>query len=209
MDDKDSLNSKRFDVLKEMNGFISSFAESKAKEIIDSMRKEEISGKLIKLFEIDNKKDLKKYCSSIVIDQDEFGTFVFNIDKLGYKHALKSRQFVPEHLDISDEDLDVLFGNKDGKLDHRAMKVMRKFSAIFRERKVNHCHLFEKDDEWHIFYFSFAETDEDSHWKHGPHIHFVNHLWPSQDKYDLWQSFDNRRYKNPNSFHIRFNWNRD
>ena len=39
-------------------------------------------------------------------------------------------------------------------------------------------------------------------WKYGPHLHFVNYIWPEYTKRKVWESFDKREH-NIEGVHIR------
>ena len=43
---------------------------------------------------------------------------------------------------------------------------------------------------------------EPNSWKHEPHLHFVNYLWPEYGKRQVWDSFDKRQHE-IEGIHIR------
>ena len=84
--------------------------------------------------------------------------------------------------------------------------ISKKLKSIILERRHIHVHLFYNDVEWHCFYFSYADLEplEKNHWKYGPHLHYVNHLWPNLTREKVWKSFDKRQTNIPGDLHIRF-----
>ena len=76
-----------------------------------------------------------------------------------------------------------------------------------KERRHISAHLFQRDLEWHCFYFSYSDIEEEdsqNHWKHGTHLHYVSHLWPRYDRDQIWDQFDKRSTDIPGNLHIRF-----
>ncbi len=64
-------------------------------------------------------------------------------------------------------------------------------------------HLFESEKIWHCIYYTYHEMEADNNqFKYGPHLHFVNYLWPEYTKRKVWESFDEREH-NIKGVHIR------
>ncbi len=131
----------------------------------------------------------------------EFDLFLLlkNQGQMGFEHRSKFPDYVPDHLAITD--LDTL-GIREGRL----RKVSKKLNSLFIQRRHIHVHLLERDSEWHCIYFSYedAESVAENHWKHGPHFHYVSHLWPNLAKEQIWRSFDKRKTEIPGNLHVRF-----
>ena len=157
------------------------------------------------LFAIEKKSDLLSFCNGLSVSEREFCELVVNCESLGYKHYPKWREFIPQRL--TDRDFDVF--RTDKKKDEKAMflKFRSKVKAIFNERRYVAAHFFvSPTDKWHLLYFDFRDTDttNTSHWFGGPHIHFVNYLWPEHKLDELWAKFDKRRQNVSGKVYIAF-----
>jgi hypothetical protein len=151
------------------------------------------------LFELSRKADVRKYCSNLQISEFEFFLLIHNCNQLAWSHRSKFPQYVPSHLQITDED--------EHKL-HRGdiIPLATKVGPLMQERRRIHIHFFEQDKLWHCFYFSYDDllSGNAAHWKHGPHLHYVSHLWPRYHKDQVWSLFDTRYTDISGAFHIRF-----
>ncbi len=118
---------------------------------------------------------------------------------MGFTHKIKTRDFVPQHLQISKDDIAQMKGGK-------PKAFLKKTSGMLGERKRIMVHLFEGRDQWHCFYFSWSDlADGDAaHWKYGAHIHYVSYLWSNLQNTRILESFDKRSADIPGSMHIRF-----
>lgn len=157
-----------------------------------------IPEKLKMLLEIKRKSEVIKYCKSLVLSADDLFLLGHNCSQIGFTHRSKFSEFVPQHLNITDSDIDDM---KKGN----PRQFLKKVHGVFQERKRIHVHLFEKDEEWHCFYFTWRDTESsnESHWKHGSHLHYISHLWPNLVKRQVWESFDWRNVETQGSVHIR------
>jgi hypothetical protein len=85
--------------------------------------------------------------------------------------------------------------------------MVKKIGETFKQRKCISAHLFEKDDEWHLFYFDYKDAFSPlgkNHYEHGPHIHYISHLWGKIiNKDNLWMMLDQRQTK-IDSIHIKY-----
>jgi hypothetical protein len=78
---------------------------------------------------------------------------------------------------------------------------------MFEERRWLVGHIFYNKDltDWHLFYFDQRDQeDRRNHWKHGPHIHFFNVVWPNLDPAQIWESFCRRKELPKGALHIRY-----
>jgi hypothetical protein len=163
----------------------------------------------LKLFTFDKKRDLEKYCREVVIDSSVFAAFIMACESgnLPYLHRIHYRDYVPEHLYPTDEDLAALASNPVGSLQPGAQKAISKMSQIFKDRRYLVGHIFYVHDlsKWHFFQFDQRDLeDDDNHWKEGAHIHFLNWLWPNYDVQTVWQSFTTGKVKLNGSLHVRY-----
>lgn len=164
----------------------------------------------LKLFTFDKKRELEKYCKDLVINADDFVNFIIACEAglVGFAHQIHYRDFSPEHLAPTDEDLAALSSNPVGPLQPAAQRFVRKISQIFVERKYLVGHIFYVSDlsQWHFFQFDQRdlEGERDNHWKGGAHIHFLNWLWPNYDAKTVWENFASGRDKLSGSLHVRY-----
>ncbi len=159
--------------------------------------------KLIKLFAIDAKAELVRYVDSLRISDSDLVRLIFKSEQIGYAHLHAHKEFQPEAARLTKEDFDVF---RIGGDTSRLPKTLRKTRNLFAARKHLSAHLFYSAAKWHLFYFSLRDVDSDgSHWQHGSHVHFVNHLWPHYRIDDLQRMlFSGRRTKIGDSVHIRY-----
>src|SRR5262245_1510966 len=108
-----------------------------------------------------------------------------------FVHKSHARDYRPEHLEPSDEELNALFKSVPGPVTGEAAKTAQKlFIQSPRERRYLVGHIFFTPDlsKWHFFYFDQRDLQErePNHWQGGSHIHFINWLWPQHDAQSLW-----------------------
>jgi len=152
--------------------------------------------KLQTLLNYTKKSKLLAYCRRITISEEELFLLVHNCSQIGYTHQSKFLEYVPENRRLTESDRAILIKNE-------PKKFFGKIRSIFKERKNYMVHLFESDKIWHCLYYTYHEMEADNNeWKHGPHLHFVNYLWPEYTKRKVWESFDKREH-NINGVHIR------
>jgi hypothetical protein len=163
----------------------------------------------VEIFYIKEKKELVRHCKSITITMSIFTDFILASEYglLPWIHKIHYRDYIPEHLVPTEEEHLALRDNGVGPLQGQAKKMFRKIHQTFEERRYLVGHIFYRPDltDWHFFYFDqrdWAETK--NHWKHGSHIHLVNHLWPNYDAEGLWERFTKGNVKLGDSLHIRF-----
>ena len=189
-----------------MDDSINDFAMKKVQELLNSLSRE-VPEILIKLFEIDKKKELEKYCKDLVISSDNFWSLINNSIKINYYYFRKFRDFVPEKLQIKHEDFDALSDLKLGeKIDGQAKIFFNKIDQMSIQRRFLIAHLFIKIDnkeKWHLFYFDQKDLN-DNHWRGGSHLHFVNYLWPNYNPNDIWDTFNKSNASIGGKLHIKF-----
>jgi hypothetical protein len=151
------------------------------------------------LLDIGRVADARKYTNQLQISEYELFLLIHNCEQLGWGHRSKFPQYVPDHLQISDKD------RQESHLG-RLEPLARKLASTMEERRCIHVHLFERGLAWHCFYFSNDDLREgkESHWKHGPHLHYVSHQWPKYSKEEIWSLFDTRQTKISGAIHVRF-----
>jgi hypothetical protein len=144
------------------------------------MSESQTAQSFLKLFTFDKKRDLEKYCREVVINADDFANFILACESglLQLLHRIHYRDYVPEHLHPTDQDLAALAANPVGPLQPGAQKAVRKLGQIFKERRYLVGHIFYLPDlsQWHFFQFDQRDLEDErgNHWKEGAHIHFLN-----------------------------------
>lgn len=165
-----------------------------------SVSTEGVPEKLKFLLELDQLAHVRKYIGQQSVSEYELFLLIHNSKQIGWSHRSKFPEYVPDHLLITERDQSDL---------HRGeLKPMaRKLASTMEERRRIHIHLFEKNSMWNCFYFSYDDLQNGSasHWAHGPHLHFVNHLWPKYSSEEIWSLFDTRHTKISGALHVRFN----
>jgi len=161
----------------------------------------------VELLEIEKKSELIKFCKELIVYKKDFVKLIVNSRKIGYLHEIKYNDFVPIHLDPTDEEFEALQAvDKPGKLEGKAKKFMSKIGQIFVERRYLVVHVFYNELKWHLFYFDQRDIEKErrNHWKEGSHIHFVNYLWPNHDLGNLWEIFDKSNASVGGKIHIKY-----
>jgi hypothetical protein len=165
---------------------------------------------LLKLFEFDKKKELERYCRTITISKRDFAHLVLTCEMTGapFLHKIFYHDFVPDHLEPSEAEHKALAENGVGPLGPVAAKAIQKMSQMFEERRYLVGHVFYIPDlsRWHFFCFDQRDLEEHkpNHWKEGPHVHFLNWLWPKKDAQSVWSEFIKDHDKPGSSIHLRF-----
>lgn len=164
-----------------------------------SLAAEGVPGNLKSLLEIGRMADVRKHLNQQQVSEYELFLLIHNCKQIGWSHRSKFPEYVPDHLRITEKDRRDLHR---GKLKPMA----RKFASVMEERRRIHVYLFEQNSMWHCFYFSYDDLQDGSasHWEHGPHLHYVSHLWPKYSKEEVWSLFDTRHTKISGAVHVRF-----
>lgn len=147
----------------------------------------------------DSKTQVEQYAHKLTLSEHALFLLIHNCNQIQLSHRSKFRQYVPEHLKLSDTD------RKQMKIGGDPKKALRKIGSSLLERRYIHIHLFESGLLWHLFYFSHQDIDEaTNHWRYGPHLHYVSHLWPNLKKSLVWKEFNKRSTNISGSLHIKF-----
>jgi hypothetical protein len=168
---------------------------------------------LLKMFTFNKKKDLERYCRTLVVSGSDFAGLILSCEHQGepFIHQITYRDIVPEHLDPSDSELKALADNGLGELGAEAAKAVRKMGQMFEERRylVGHIFFTPNFSEWHFFCFDQRDLEDQrpNHWKEGPHVHFINWLWPGQDPKLVWSNFVGENKRPGSAIHLRFSMN--
>lgn len=145
-----------------------------------------------------SKREVERIAKALTITENDLFLLVHNHAQKGFTYRSRFPDFVPDHLQITDIDREDMRAGVLGR-------ISRKFTSLFTFRKFIHVHMLEAREQWHCLYFSYADIDESTanHWKHGPHLHYVSHLWPRLDPQRVWEGFDKRRGRVSAGVHIR------
>ena len=182
---KSALQANGILVTPDIEQEIISYFRQQEEEYDRQINSEGIPEKLKTLLSFTKKSKLVVYCKRIQISEDELFLLIHNCSQIGFKHQSRFTQFVPPSRKLLDSDIaDMKQGN--------TSKFTSKIHRIFEERKNYMVHLFERSKEWHCFYYTYKDMDDKSHWRLGPHLHYVSYLWPNYRKRQVWESFDKR-----------------
>jgi hypothetical protein len=169
----------------------------------------EISKNFVELFAIQKKSELEKFCSDLVITQEELVQLICWSPIINYTHNSRHEEYHPSDAELTENDLEAV-RTKDPIVRARKLpKFVNKLGNMFEVRKRLSAHLFlgAGTSRWQLFYFSLRDVSDKPpfHWKHGPHIHFINDLWPHYHPEQLDNLlFSNRRTQIGDSIHIRY-----
>ncbi len=193
------LQSKGVLITPEIESKIKSDVQRRKVEYNNKVNQVGVPDKFKNLFQITRKAKAEQYARQIVISEYDLFLLIHNCSQIRFAHRSKFKQYVPEHLRVSDTDRDEM---KTGN----PKKMMKRVSSGLLERKYIHVHLFEFSSDWHCFYFTHQDIEPTSanHWKHGCHLHYISHLWPGLKKKWIWSKFSKRSTDILGSLHIRF-----
>lgn len=159
---------------------------------------------------------LKKHCSAVTLHGCDLANLILaaQSELSPLCHLPIFLHHHPEHLALKDGDLKALVENGVGPMSAAGRKTVRKLGEMFNQRRLLSCHLFWliEDPEklptrWHLFHFDDKSVKaDDNHWKHGSHIHLMNHLThPALPLKELLDKLDNEeRPWLGRSLHIRW-----
>lgn len=171
----------------------------------------------VAIFEATKLSDLRKHCRKVTLHGSDLSNLIFSANgPIGFCHMPVFKHHDPEHLGLTKDDL-AAFGTLEvgQKPGDAARKTFRKLNQSFKERRYFCGHLFwwledpnQLPAAWHFFHFDDKSTSEHySHWRHGSHIHLMNHLThPNLPLKDLLNQLE--REQRPwltGGLHIRFN----
>jgi hypothetical protein len=166
---------------------------------------------LLKLFTFSRKRTLEKHARGLVLNQTEFVRLIelCHLGLLRLRHGVHyHRPPHPKHLIPTDADRDALATGRSGELlSPAAQKTVRKIMQMFRETQWSAGHVFlgPEPHHWHLFIFGKEdEAPRGNHWRGGPHVHFVNWLWPRLDAQVVWDAYVSDGTRPTSSLHIPF-----
>jgi hypothetical protein len=164
---------------------------------------------LMKLFNFPTKSELEKHARTLTVHISDFVQLVDCCEFAGkpFEHHRFHRDHMPEHLATTKDERNSLFSSKVGTtLTGKALKAVNKVNQLFKERRYISAHMFiAPDGKWHCIYFDQRDINrDDQHWQHGPHIHFVNHLWPHLTAQGVWDELHSAKPKLRDALHIRW-----
>jgi hypothetical protein len=164
---------------------------------------------LIALFTIEKKHTLKQHCRVVTITQADLISLIMTAKagQLPWYHLAHHRNFVPEHLSLTEKDLVALASNEVGRPKPAAQKTANKIATMFDQQRRLSGHMFfnEELSDWHFFYIDHRAIAPKNHWHGGSHIHFINKLWPDRNAQSVWKDFCTSAKPKINSgFHVRF-----
>jgi len=194
---KITLQAKGIEVTPEIEQEIALYFKTQQEEYDLELSSKGIPEKLQTLLGYAKKSKLLAYCKRITISEQELALLVHNCSQIGYTHRSKFLEYVPENRRLTESDRTKLRQKEPNKF-------IDKIRAIFEERKNYMVHLFENGEKWHCVFYTYKdmESGEKGHWLYGPHLHYINYLWPEYGKRQVWESFDKREH-NIEGVHIR------
>jgi hypothetical protein len=147
------------------------------------------------IFNANSKRELTKHCKNLVVYRQDLASLILAAQHgilAPYKYANHFARALPDHLHPTDAEQDAIASNGVGTFRSReASKFATKVFQLFREQRSLAAHLFytSSQNHWHLFYFDNRDTSEEqNHWKHGPHLHYVSNLWPELTMKEAWMS---------------------
>lgn len=164
----------------------------------------ELPEKLARLFSIEKKSELQRYCENIDVSKDELFALITNCRQLGYIHDM--RAYEKRYVDAPDfSKLSPIGTYKPGDtLNANDQKIFRKASAAMSQRRFQTVHVFVAPaDRWHVLYFTQNDM-QGEHWQHGPHVHFANWLWPEYTLDGVLKTFSDPTGWLHGSIHLRY-----
>jgi hypothetical protein len=164
---------------------------------------------LVKIFILRTKKELKAFVREAVLHSADFASMILACDAgaMPWAHRIWVHDRVPKYLALTDKDHDAMSSAKVGPHTKGTKKATNKIFQFFEERRRLVGHIFYNADltDWHFFYFDQRDQDDERNgWKHGPHIHFVNVLWPQLEPEKVWKAFCTESEVPKRALHIRY-----
>ncbi|MGG1944683.1 hypothetical protein AB1286_07730 [Trinickia sp. NRRL B-1857] len=153
--------------------------------------------------------DVKKICKQAVITEAAFTDFIVACDSgvlHPWTHHISYRDF-PGSVIWTDEDAKRIGDINNGPLTETQTKAMRKWYQLLEERRylVGHIFYWPDHSKWLFFYFDNRDVWQyKNHFKGGPHMHLINHLWPDRTAESVWKEFRDGNPDMKGAEHIRF-----
>lgn len=166
---------------------------------------------LIEIFNCRSKRELERHSRNTVIYQQDFVALILlaqHNELSPYVYANHFDRRIPPHLIPNENERKAVSDNGVGKFKTReAKKFAKKVFQLPVEQRMTAAHLFYTPDHkyWNLFYFDDKDRSEDNnHWKHGAHIHFISDLWPNLSMASVWQKVHSGQFNFPNKLHLRY-----
>lgn len=169
--------------------------------------------KIIRLFNLPNKKSVEKYCRDLVIRSEDLANLLLAGRVAGihpYRYANHFSEFMPKNLHLTRGDLAEFATNGVGPMSKAAQKASTKMSQAFVDRRLFAAHLFftPSHNHWHLFYFDQRDTTaRRNHWKiGGPHIHYSREAFSNKPLSEVWKGVCETPPELPSSIHVRYDY---
>jgi hypothetical protein len=166
---------------------------------------------LVGLFNLKKKREVERYCRSLVLTPRAFTDIILCARTGGldhYKYACRFRHTMPAHLNPSSDEIQAAGRDlKVGPLQGAAKKFTRKVFQGFEDRRLFAAHLFYTPCHtwWHVFYFDQRDRDEyRNHWRNGAHIHYANDLFTHLALDEVWDRVSSGDINFLNGAHLRY-----
>ncbi len=154
-------------------------------------------------------RDLKRLCKNAILHSECLVGLILaaGTPAFPYLHAIRTHDYVPEQLDLTEGDLRAMGGAKVGLMSSDVAKAFNKVSQAFDQRRQLVGHMFYTPDHatWHFLYFDQRDSSaHKNHWEAGPHIHLINSLWPNRTMQGVWDEFETKKVHIAGAEHLRF-----
>ncbi|TGM62961.1 hypothetical protein EHQ94_19745 [Leptospira meyeri] len=203
--ERDILIFERFKIDHELEKTIKNRAIEKANKMREEIRREGIPINISQLLNCKNKEEEIKLSKNLKINTHDFAVFIQNAPTYGYSYSCTKYEFTPEHLNLTEKNIQNLFLDPNNSSYNEKEKAFNKISETFKVRKQILGHLFNKEEKWHLFYLEGKDLSqyESNHWVGGPHIHYLSHNWGNKlDPTQLLAKITKGKYES--GLHISF-----
>ena len=147
----EQLHVRGISITQDIKSQVKSDVQKIKAEYHDKVRQVGVPDKFEKLFQITSKAQAEKYLREIVLSEYELFLLIHNCNQIRFTHRSRFKPYVPEHLIVSDTDIDKMKSSN-------PKKFLKKTRSTEFERRYIHVHLFEYSSDWHCFYFSHQDT---------------------------------------------------
>jgi hypothetical protein len=171
------------------------------------------SNKFYEVINCKTKKDITSLCKKTQVSSEEFTDFIIAC-KSGMthlNHVMHYYDYVPEHLEVRDEDWKILDVQKEAEQSTKREKTFRRLFKSHGQRKYKVGHMFISKElshplsEWHFVFFEINELkDKNNHWMIGSHFHIVNYLWTNMYCQDIWNDFIQNKVFPSTKLHVSY-----
>jgi len=155
----EQLNANGVVITPDVRSLVKDNIQRKKAEYHEKVNQVGVPDKLKNLFQITRKAQAENYSQEIVLSEYDLFLLIHNCTQIHFTHRSKFKQYIPDHLRVSDTDRDEM---KTGD----PKKFLTKVRSGLLERRYIHVHLFEYGSDWHCFYFSHQDIDpaDTNHW---------------------------------------------